>query len=129
MVMAANYKLPKWGSNRYMSYAVRDWTIGAVLQYGSGRPIPVPGNLSNNNISTLLRGTWAQRVPGEQLFSQDLNCHCFDPARTIVLNPNAWTDTPSGSFSPSAAYYNDFRYQRRPSELLSAGRILPGATP
>jgi hypothetical protein len=97
--------------------------VGAVLQYGSGLPIAVPANISNNNSSTLLRGaSWSTRVPGQPLFLQDLNCHCFDPSTTQVLNPAAWTDTPSGTFSPSAAYYNDFRYQRRPSELASFGR-------
>lgn len=125
MTIAANYTLQRWGQNRWLNYAIADWTIGAVLQYGSGLPIPVPLNISNNNTSTLLRGaSWAQRVPGEKLFLQDLNCHCFDPARTQVLNPNAWTDTPSGQFSSSAAYYNDFRYQRRPAELMSVGRIF-----
>jgi hypothetical protein len=68
-----------------------------------------------------LRSTWAARGPGQPLFLKDLNCHCFDPSTTIVLNPNAWTDTLSGQFSPSAAYYNDFRYQRRPPELASLG--------
>ncbi len=29
-----------------------------------------------------------------------------------------------GTFSPSAAYYNDFRYQRRPSEVASFGRTF-----
>lgn len=124
MSLAANYTLPKWGSRRLVNWLAADWQIGAVLQYGSGFPIPVPGNLSNNNSATLLRGTWAQRVPGEPLFLKDLNCHCFDPSTTIVLNPNAWIDTPNGEFSPSAAYYNDFRYQRRPQELLSLGRIF-----
>ena len=70
---------------------------------------------------------WATRVPGQPLFLQDLNCHCFDPRVTIVLNPNAWADTPSGPFSPSAAYDNDFRYRRRPSELASFGRARQGA--
>ena len=42
----------------------------------------------------------------------------------MVLNSKAWTDTPNGTFSPSAAYHNDFRFQRRPSELLSVGRIF-----
>jgi len=72
-----------------------------------------------------LRGaSWSTRVPGQPLFLQDLNCHCFDPSITQVLNPLAWTDSPSGTFSPSAAYYNDFRYQRRPSELASLGRTF-----
>jgi hypothetical protein len=124
MVLAANYTLPRWGSNRWLNWVASDWQIGAVLQYGSGQPIPTPANLTNNNASTLLRGTWAQRVPDQPLFLADLNCHCFDPAKTLVLNPVAWTDTPNGQFSPSAAYYNDFRYQRRPSELGSVGRLF-----
>jgi hypothetical protein len=125
MVIAANYTLPKWGANRWMSFAVKDWTVGAVLQYGSGLPIAVPLNAGNNNALTLLRGaSWSQRVPGQPLFLKDLNCHCFDPSETQVLNPLAWTDTPSGQFSSSSAFYNDFRQQRRPQELLSAGRIF-----
>jgi Carboxypeptidase regulatory-like domain/TonB dependent receptor len=124
MTLAANYTTPKWGQNRWLSYALRDWMLGAVLQYGSGLPIPTPASPGNNNSATLLRGTYATRVPGEPLFLQDLNCHCFDPSATVVLNPAAWTDTPNGTFSPSAAYYNDFRYQRRPSELMSFGRTF-----
>jgi hypothetical protein len=124
MTFAANYTTPKWGQNRWLSYAVRDWMIGSVLQYGSGLPIPTPASPGNNNNSTLLRSTWATRVDGQPLFLKDLNCHCFDPSTTQVLNPNAWTNTPSGTFSPSAGYYNDFRYQRRPSELMSFGRTF-----
>ncbi len=70
------------------------------------------------------RGTWATRSPDQPLFLQDLDCHCYDPRNTFVLNPrHAWTDTlPTASSAPSAAYYNDFRYQRRPSELASQPR-------
>jgi hypothetical protein len=124
MTLATNYTTPKWGQNQWLSYALRDWMVGAVLQYGSGLPIPTPASPNNNNSSTLLRSTYATRVAGAPLFLKDLNCHCFDPSTTQVLNPAAWTDTPSGTFSPSAAYYNDFRYQRRPAELMSFGRTF-----
>lgn len=123
-VLAANYTLPKWGANKFVDVLVSDWTVGAVLQYTSGLPIQSPGSPGNNNGATLLRGTYATRVEGQPLYLQDLNCHCFDPARTIVLNPAAWRDTPSGTFSPSAAFYNDYRFARRPSELMSLGRIF-----
>jgi hypothetical protein len=73
MTLAFNYATPSWGPNKLMRYALRDWTLGAVLQYASGLPIPTPANVSNNNVSTLLRGTWATRVPGQPLFLQDLN--------------------------------------------------------
>jgi hypothetical protein len=123
MVLAANYTLQKYFGNRYLNYALADWTIGAVMQYGSGLPILTPGNISNNNASTLLRGTWATRVPGQPLYRvDDINCGCYDYGNTIVLNPDAWTDTPNGQFSPSAAYYNDFRQMRRPQELMSLAR-------
>jgi len=84
----------------------------------------------------LLRGTRAERIPGVPLFLADLNCHCFDPAQTQVLNPAAWRDPGTtynasgvataynGAFSPSAAYYDDFRQQRRPKESLSFGRTF-----
>jgi len=124
MTLAANYTTPKWNENRWLSYALRDWTLGAVLQYGSGLPIQAPASPGNNNSSTLLRSTYATRVAGVPLYLADINCHCYDPSKTQVLNPAAWTDTPSGQFSPSAAYYNDYRYQRRPSELASFGRVF-----
>jgi hypothetical protein len=41
-----------------------------------------------------------------------------------VLNPNAWVDPPAGQFGTGAAYYNDYRYQRRPNENLGLGRIF-----
>ncbi|MEO5924867.1 MAG: TonB-dependent receptor [Bryobacteraceae bacterium] len=124
MVLAANYTLPKWGFNRVVDQVVKDWTLGAVLQYSSGLPIQAPTSPGNNNGTSLLRATYATRVAGQPLYLQDLNCHCFDPARTVVLNQAAWADTPNGTFSPSAAFYNDYRFQRRPQELMSAGRIF-----
>ncbi len=124
MTLAANYTTPRWNQNHLVSYILKDWTLGAVLQYGSGLPIQAPLSPANNNASTLLRSTYATRVPGVPLYLVDINCHCYDPSDTQVLNPAAWTNTPNGQFSPSAAYYNDFRYQRRPSELASFGRTF-----
>jgi hypothetical protein len=124
MTLAVNYTTPKVSDNRWLSFATRDWMLGAVLQYGSGLPIQAPTSPGNNNSNTLLRSTYATRVPGVPLYLADINCHCYDPSKTQVLNPAAWTDTPNGTFSPSAAYYNDYRYQRRPSELASFGRTF-----
>jgi hypothetical protein len=122
-VLALNYTVPRVNTNKWLSYAAKDWTIGAVMQYSSGQPIRVPGSTSNLG-STLLRSTWAERVPGQPLFLQDLNCGCFDPTRALVLNPAAWREPALGTFSPSAAYYNDYRLQRRPNESISFGRIF-----
>ena len=56
------------------------------------------------------------------LFTENLNCHCFDPNATFVLNPAAWTNPPAGQFGTSAAYYSDYRAQRRPVENMNLGR-------
>ena len=39
---------------------------------------------------------------GQPLYLQNLNCHCFDPQTTQVLNPNAWVNPPNGQFGTSA---------------------------
>jgi hypothetical protein len=124
MVLALNYTVPKVNVHRYANYVLSNWTVGTVLQYGSGQPIGVPATATINNAAALLRGTRAERVAGEALFLQDLNCHCFDPAKTQVLNPKAWRDPVAGTFSSSALYYNDYRFQRRPRETLSFGRMF-----
>jgi len=62
------------------------------------------------------------RVPGQPLFLQNLNCHCFDPNSSFVLNPAAWVNPPAGQYGTAAAYYDDYRYQRRPVENMSLAR-------
>ena len=121
-VMAGNYTTPKWGKS-IVREVVGDWTIGAVMQYGSGKPIRVP-SANNQLASHLFRGTFANRVDGQPLFTKDLNCHCFDPNKELVLNPAAWADPAQGQFGVSAAYYNDYREQRRPRESMSIARLF-----
>jgi len=40
----------------------------------------------------------------------------------LVLNKAAWQDAPAGQFSDTAPYYDNYRWQRQPSEALSLGR-------
>jgi len=78
------------------------------------------------------------RNPGVPLFLQtrdgvtspleDLNCHCIDPTKDLVLNPAAWTNPAPGQWGTAAPYYNDYRYQRRPSESMSLGRVFQFGT-
>jgi hypothetical protein len=67
-------------------------------------------------------GTFANLVPGQPLFTTNLNCNCYNPSTAFVLNPNAWANPPAGQFGTSAAYYNDYRQQRRPTENMNFGR-------
>ena len=128
--LAVNYVVPKFGggggfASRSLSWIARDWTFGTLLQYRSGLPIQSPTATSMTAAGPpFFQGTFFNRVPGVPLFTQDLNCHCFDPAKTFVLNPAAWVNPPAGQFGTSAAYYNDYRFQRRPTENFSFGRTF-----
>ena len=64
------------------------------------------------------------RVPDQPLYSKDLNCHCIDPYRDFVLNAAAWTNPAPGTWGAAAPYYSDFRYERRPTEQMSLGRVF-----
>jgi hypothetical protein len=129
--ISLTYITPKIGGNKVLSWLVRDWTYGAFLQYSSGFPIQVP--FANNNLNQTIfantpggvagsTGTFANRVPGVPLFTVDPNCHCYDPNKTFLLNPAAWTNPAPGTFGTSAAFYGDYRTQRRPGENMNLGR-------
>jgi len=122
-VLGFNYETPRATWNKIVGAVAGNWTLSGILRYTSGTPIPVPG--SQNNLTTyILQGTRMNRIPGKPLYLKDLNCHCIDPNKELVLNPEAWSDPAVGEWGYSAAYYDDFRYQRRPSEQLGLGRIF-----
>ena len=121
LVTAINYETPTVGKSRWMRLATGGWSIGAILRYQSGLPIAVP-TAQNNLNQHLLRSTVANRVPDQPLFLKDLNCKCFDPNNEYVLNPAAWSEPAAGQWGTSAAYYNDYRSFRQPSEQIMFGR-------
>ena len=129
--VGVSYTTPKWEVNKAVSAAVRDWTLGVYMNYASGVPLAAPtanttgypaalpttATISNITFQT---GQYQVRT-GQPLYLQDLNCHCFDPNTTIVLNKDAWANPAPGQYG-GAEYYGDYRGQRRPSEVLSVGR-------
>jgi Carboxypeptidase regulatory-like domain len=123
------YTLPKWGP-KVVSWVVRDWTLSPFLYYASGIPLAAPtanatgypSNLATGTISNLTFQTGQYQVrTGQPLYLQNLNCHCFDPNTSFVLNPAAWTNPAPGQYG-GATYYNDFRGERRPTENFGFGR-------
>jgi hypothetical protein len=128
LVIAGSYLTPKWNigsgfTGKALGWLSRDWQIGTLLRYASGLPIQSPTSTSNLATYTF-QPTLMDRVPGVPLFTHDLNCHCFDPNTTFVLNPAAWVNPPAGQYGTAATYYSDYRYQRRPAENLSLARIF-----
>jgi hypothetical protein len=120
---AFTYELQKYGQNRLLNLVVAGWTIGGLLEYATGAPIPVPAATTNQS-SLLFQSTLMNRVPNQPLYLKDLNCHCIDPTKDFVLNAAAWTNPAPGTWGNSSPFYTDFRYERRPVEQMSLGRMF-----
>jgi hypothetical protein len=125
-VVSFTYEIPfdQFGKqSKLVRQVTGGWRLGGLFRYGSGLPIPVPSSQGNLN-SLIFQSTRMNRVSGQPLLLQNLNCNCFDPTKTLVLNPAAWTDVPNGTWGTSAPYYNNYRYERTPYESMSLSRTF-----
>ncbi len=141
--LSADYTVPTqrggWlGKNKIVSYVVSGWQTGWYLQYQSAPLLAQPASPTANPVSNWLGygpGP-AQLVPGQSLYTSnwtdnngvahntplDLNCHCYDPRTTVVLNPNAWSAIPDGQFGANQSSIRGFRGIRQPEEDANFGR-------
>ncbi len=142
--MSAEYTTPKIRSgnkilgNKLVSYALSDWGMGWFLQYQSAAIIARPAQTSTTPISQFTgRGPGSgQYIAGQPLYSVDwtdysgvhhtdeldINCHCFDPTKTIVLNPKAWANIPDGQWGAQQDSIRNFRGFRYPQENVNFSR-------
>jgi len=149
--LSAEYRTPRVKSgnsilsNKVVSTVLSDWTLGAYLQYQSAAILSRPASSGAFPISNYLgRGPgpaqlkigadgkpmspwsvdWTDYSGTHHTDPIDINCHCFDPTKTQVLNPNAWVNVPDGQWAndfSSLRYYRGFRY---PTENLNVGRTF-----
>jgi hypothetical protein len=124
--------------SKAVAYTLSGWSIGVSLSYQSAQLVGLPTSSGSTPISNFLGygpGP-AQLIPGMSPWSVDwtdysgnhhtdpldINCHCFDPTKTQVLNPNAWTNVPNGQFAASQSSIRSFRGFRAPGENANFGR-------
>jgi len=138
VVIAGSYTTPRVRgdgmSMKAVSQALRDWKIGAVLQYQSGALIQVPTSINSlytqlNRGSGLFGGsnTNYNFAPGkgpQDALLVDPNCGCFDPTQQLMFKAAAWKDAPVGQWANTAGFYNNYRWQRQPSENMNFGRLF-----
>ena len=134
--LTAQYEVPMLHSslpvlrNKVVAYALSGWSTGWSLSYQSAPLVGLPTSSGTVPISNFLGygpGP-AQLIPGMNPWSVnwtdlsgvhhtdplDINCHCFDPTRTQVLNPAAWTNVPNGQFAADQSSIRSFRGIRIP---------------
>jgi hypothetical protein len=120
-VVAFSYEVPAFTQNRFVRAALGGWTVGGMVRYASGLPIPVPAS-QNQLAAIVFQNTTMNRVDGQNFYLTDLNSGDVEPNAEFVLDPAVWANPAAGQFGTSLPYYDDFRYQRRPDEQLSFGR-------
>ena len=148
--MTAEYQVPSLSnsgirvlSNRVVSYVLGNWGIGWYLQYQSAGVLNRPSNQGTVPLSNFLgRGpgsaqlklgpdgqpmnpwsvNWVDYSGAVRTDPIDINCHCFDPTKTIVLNPLAWESIPNGQWANNFSAIRYFRGIRQPQENLNVSR-------
>jgi len=150
--LSAEYTVPRIHSgnailgNKVLTYVLGDWGLGWYMSYqsapllGGASNNPRPTNTTTTSISSFLnRGPGsAQYIAGQPLYSTnwtdyagvvhtdelDVNCHCFDPTKTIVLNSAAWANIPDGQWGAQQgnSMLRNFRGIRYPQENANVSR-------
>jgi hypothetical protein len=126
-----------------VSYVLSDWGIGAYLNYQSASVVGRPSSNGSVSISQFLgRGPgsaqlkknadgsymnpwsvdWTDYDGKHHTNPLDINCHCFDPTKTIVLNPNAWANVPDGQWAADNSTLRFYRGIRTPVENANFSR-------
>ncbi len=130
-------------SSKIGSQIFSGWGVGTFLNYESAalvtRPTsngttpisqflgygPGPAQLKTNADGSYMSPwsvDWVDNSGARRTDPLDINCRCFDPTKTVVLNPNAWTNIPDGQFGAQQASLRFYRGQRQPEENVNFSR-------
>ncbi len=130
-------------SNRIVSSILSDWGIGVYMNYQSAGLLTRPTSNGANPISNFLgygpgraqlktnadgsymspwSVDWTDNSGKHHTDPIDINCHCYDPTTTVVLNPNAWENIPDGQFGAQQDNLRFFRGIRSPRENANISR-------
>jgi hypothetical protein len=149
--MTAEYQVPnlknsgiKFLSNKVVSYTLGNWGIGWFVAYQSAAALARPNSTGALPISNFLgRGPGSAQLKTDPATGQlmnpysvdwtdydgvhhtdpiDINCHCYDPTKNIVLNRNAWENIPDGQFAAQQSVIRSYRGIRAPQENLNISR-------
>ncbi len=134
-----------WLGNRVVSSVLSDWSLGMYFNYQSAgrlnRPssngtVPIsqflgygPGSAQlksdgNGNYMSPWSVDWTDYSGKHHTDPIDINCHCYDPTKNVVLNPDAWTNIPNGQFGAQQDQLRFFRGIRRPTENANLNRLF-----
>jgi len=136
--------------NKAVAYVLGDWSWSSALYYQTAAYLGRPSAGSTNNISRWLGrgpGTGSNLGMGATLKKNadgsymnpwsvdwfdlsgqhhtdplDINCKCFDPNKTVVINPAAWDLVPDATWTADPNIYQFFRGARVPKESMNFGR-------
>jgi len=129
--------------NPVVSYILGGWGLGAYAQYQSAPLLGRPAASSTFPISDWLgygpggaqlkigadgkpmnpyAVNWTDLSGKVHTEPLDINCHCYDPTRTQVLNPAAWVAVPDGQFAANQSSIRYFRGIRQPVESANLSR-------
>jgi hypothetical protein len=150
--ISAQYTLPEFKNssisalrNPFVAWTISGWGLGALLQYQSALAISRPnsatalpinnwlgrgGNTATAQLKLDANGqpmspyavNWTDYDGNVHAEPLDINCHCYDPTKTQVLNPNAWVSVPNGQWANDYSVLRDFRQIRYPSEAINVSR-------
>lgn len=148
--MTAEYQVPslanrgiRFFSNPIVSKILSDWGVGWYLQYQSAPVLSRPSNQGTVPLSNFLgRGPgpaqlrigedgkpmnpwsvdWVDYSGKHRTDPIDINCHCFDPTKNVVLNPLAWESIPNGQWAADFSSIRYFRGIRQPQENFNFSR-------